>query len=177
MLSTAKLINIEFDKHYQNLCFFAYTLLGDKVMAEDFVQEAFLSLFIKFDTITPNENVYKSFLYTSVKNSILNWHRHAKVESKYHQLTPFKDYIELDFDNAMIKTEAISEVNNLISNLPNACQQIFRLYYLDGLSSKEIATKLNVSINTIKTQKLRGLKYIQSKLNPEYFLIFLFLIK
>ncbi|WP_160068644.1 RNA polymerase sigma factor [Sphingobacterium bovisgrunnientis] len=176
-MSTAKSVKQEFDKHYQNLCFFAYTLLGDHIMAEDFVQEAFLTLFTKFDTITPNENVYKSFLYTSVKNSILNWHRRAKVESKYHELTPFEDIVYLDFDNAMIKTEAIAEVNKLISNLPSACQQIFRLYYLDGLSSKEIASKLNISINTIKTQKLRGLKYIQSKLNPEYFLVFLFLLK
>jgi len=177
MSSSVQLVKIEFDKHYQNLCFFAFSLLGDKVMAEDFVQEAFLSFFTKFETIAVNENVYKSFLYSSVKNSILNWHRHSKVESKYHQIVPFEDYVELDFDAAMLKTETISEIHKLIANLPNSCQQIFKLYYLEGLSTKEIALQLNLSINTIKTQKLRGLKYIQSKLNPEYFLIFIFLIK
>ncbi|MGN0003689.1 MAG: RNA polymerase sigma factor [Sphingobacterium composti] len=176
MSTTAKYIKLEFEKHYQNLCFFAYTLIGDNVMAEDFVQEAFLAFYAKFDTILPNENVYKSFLYTSVKNSILNWHRRNKVESKYHQLTNFEDFVDLDFDNAMIKAETIAEVNKLIHNLPRACQQVFKLYYLEGLSSKEIAAQLNISINTIKTQKLRGLKYIQSKLHPEYFLIFIFLI-
>lgn len=177
MSTTAKSVKKEFEKNYQNLCFFAYTLVGDRVLAEDFVQEAFLSLFTKFDSINPQENVYKSFLYASVKNSILNWHRRKKVESKYHQLTPFIDYLDLDFDNALLKTEAIAEVHKLIANLPNSCQQVFRLYYLEGLSFKEIASELNISINTIKTQKLRGLKYIQSKLNPEYFLLFIFLIK
>jgi RNA polymerase sigma factor (sigma-70 family) len=177
MSTTANSVKIEFDKHYQNLCFFAYTIVGDRVLVEDFVQEAFLSLFMKFDTITSNENVYKSFFYTFVKNSILNWHRRMKVESRYHKLTPFEDYVDFDFDNALLKTEAIAEIHKLISNLPSSCQQVFRLYYLDGLSSKEIASELNVSINTIKTQKLRGLKYIQSKLNPEYFLLFVFLMK
>src|SRR5690606_24875116 len=109
--------------------------------------------------------------------SILNYHRRSKVEVKYHQLQPFNDQIDLDFDNAIIKTEAISEINILIKKLPRSCQEIFKLYYLEGLSTKEVAEQLNLSVNTIKNQKLRGIRYIQTHLNPEYFLIFLLFTK
>lgn len=177
MNSTAKFIKVLFDQHYQNLCYFAYTLVGDKAMSEDFVQDAYLSLNNKFDTLTPHEKVYKAFLYTAVKNSILNFHRKSKVELKYHEYQPFIDLVELDFDKAIIKSETLAEINALIQALPDSCQKIFKLSYQEGFSTKEVADQLNLSVNTIKTQKLRGIRYIQSRLNPEHFLLFLFFIK
>ncbi|MCA5006195.1 sigma-70 family RNA polymerase sigma factor [Sphingobacterium sp. WQ 366] len=177
MSSKKNITKLLFDKYYQNLCYFAYTLLGDKVLSEDFVQDAFCSLNDNLETLVPNEKVYKGFLYTAVKNKILNYHRRSKVELKYHKLKPFDELLDLDFDNAIIKSETISEINALIEKLPNACQQIFKLYYLEGFSTKEVAAELNLSVNTIKTQKLRGIRYIQSNLNPEYFALFLFVIK
>jgi RNA polymerase sigma-70 factor (ECF subfamily) len=73
----------------------------------------------------------------------------------------------------MIETEVLTEINKIINKLPEACQAIFKLSYIEGFSNQEIADQLQLSINTIKTQKRRGLKYVQSKLNPEFFIIFM----
>lgn len=166
-----------FEEHYQNLCFFTYTLVNDKILAEDFVQDAFIALYNNQEILDKEAKVLKAYLYTTIKNSVLNWARRTKVERKYHDLTPFVDFVDLDFDNAMIKAETVGEINKIIAKLPDSCQNIFKLYYLEGLSTKEIATQLQLSINTIKTQKQRGLKYIQSKLSPEFFLILYFILK
>lgn len=166
-----------FDEHYQNLCFFTFTLINDKVLAEDFVQEAYLSLYNNLGILPKDDRVLKAYLYTSIKNSVFNWARRDKVEKKYYSLTPFVDFVDLDFENAMIKAETINEINKLITKLPDSCQHIFKLYYLEGLSNKEIASQLNLSVNTVKTQKQRGLRYIKSNLNPEFFVVLYFILK
>lgn len=160
-----------FDKYYKGMCYFAYTLIRDYSLAEDFVQDAFIAYFGKKEQIPSQESVVKSYLYTSVKNSILNWQRRNKVQEKYWEKTNFTEFDNVDIDNAIIETEVMEEINRIIKELPDACRTIFQLSYLEGLSNQEIADELNLSINTIKTQKRRGLNHVRSRLNPEYFLI------
>ena len=47
------------------------------------------------------------------------------------------------------------------------------LLTLEGLSGKEIADKLGISIHTVKTQKSRSFKYLRSKLGGSFYLLFL----
>jgi len=68
----------------------------------------------------------------------------------------------------MIHTEVINEVYRIIAEMPTACQQVFKLGYLDGLSNLEITERLQISINTVKTQKQRGMKMLLDKLHPEF---------
>lgn len=179
MSSTREKVKVLFELYYKNLCYFAYTLIGDKNLAEDFVQDAFIALYKNYGTVVQEEKVLKSFLYSSVRNSIYNWHRRNNIERKYHEKEPFNELVEIDFDNALIKVEALSQINAMINQLPDACQQIFRMHYLEEMSLKEIAETLQVSINTVKTQKLRGLRFLKSKLNPElfFFLLWIYLSK
>ena len=177
MSTTSLKFKYLFDEHYQNLCFFAYTLVSDKVLAEDFVQDAYIALYKNQENINKDSKALKAYLYTSVKNSVLNWSRRIKVEKKYHDSTPFIDFIDLDFENTVIKAEVVGEINKIIDELPSSCQNIFKMYYLEGLSTKEIASQLQLSVNTIKTQKQRGLKYIQSQLNPDFFILLYFFLK
>lgn len=155
------------------MCYFAYTMTRDMVLSEDLAQEAFVAYYRNKENISLNEATVKSYLYSAVKNSVLNWARHNKVQEKYWNLTPFNEQDELDLSHALIETEVITEIHKLVNELPPACQNIFRLSYFEGFSNQEISEQLNVSVNTIKTQKRRGLKHLQSKLNPEFFLTFL----
>ena len=168
-----------FDKYYKGMCYFAYTLTGDMALAEDLAQEAFVAYYRKKQDIAPNESTIKSYLYSSVKNSVLNWVRHNKVQEKYWARTGFDERDDIDLNHSLIETEVITEIYRIVTELPDACQAIFKLSYLEGFSNQEISEQLNLSVNTIKTQKRRGLKYVQSKLNPEFFLLFIsiFLIK
>jgi RNA polymerase sigma-70 factor (ECF subfamily) len=61
--------------------------------------------------------------------------------------------------------------------MPTSCQQVFRLGYLDGLSNLEITRELKISINTVKTQKQRGMKMLLKRLNPEFLPVIIFLLK
>ena len=160
-----------FKDNYAKLCYFATQLLNDSEAANDVVQETFMT----FWNLNPEEkkNIVSvnGFLYQSVKNASLNRLRRQKLEHSYlnkQDVEPIEDAVAL---NLMIKSEVIAEINKVLETLPASCQQIFRMGYLEGLKNHEIAEALDISINTVKTQKKRGLQLLKMRLNPDFFAI------
>lgn len=170
-------MEIIFHKYYHRLCHFAWLMLKNDSLVQDIVQDAFISLWKNFDGLAEDEIVYKNFLYSTVKNACLNSLRHDKVVEKYHafsQDNPFFSQSDGQYIvQNIVKAEIMVEVMRLIENLPAGCQNVFRMSYLEGLSNPKIAENLNISINTVKTQKQRGLKYLRANLNSEYFQVLL----
>src|SRR5580692_8111499 len=133
---------------YDPLCFFARGITETRLEAEDIVQ--LWSRRQGFNSF----RAIKAFLYLAVKNSSRNLYKHKKVEQKY-QL----GQKEAPPDNAVmeriIEAEVLGEVHKALQKLPEGCRKVINLSYFKGLSHQEVATYLNVSINTVKTQKLR----------------------
>lgn len=172
MLSVEKL----FKEYYTRLCHFAWQLLNDKDMAEDVVQDAFMVYWNNKDTILDNEVAVKNFLYASVRNACHNIIRREKVTQRFQLLHQVEEMEESQVLANIIRSEVMVEIYRIVRSMPLGCQEIFRLGYLDGLSNAQIAEQLDISINTVKTQKQRGLKLVKGKLNPELFALLLFLL-
>jgi len=156
-----------FRRYYTRLCHFAFQLLNDHVLAEDIVQDAFVAYWNHKEMVSPNAISIRSFLYTSIRNSCYNMSRRKKVVERYMQMHS----VDIDGDetalNAIIRAEVIAEVTQAINTLPEGCRQVFRLGYLEGLNNSKIAEVLDISINTVKTQKQRGMKALRALLRPE----------
>lgn len=165
-----------FKRYYKRLCLYAYRLLDNMTLAEDFVQDAFCSYFDKKDNVSTDEKAIKQYLYSSVKFLVYNHYRKNKAQERYRQLIIFEEADERSLEREMIYVEVLNEVYEIIGSMPMACANIFRKGYLEGLSNKEISEELNISINTVKTQKQRGMKILLSKLHPEYLPLITFLL-
>lgn len=167
-----------FRDNYPRLCHFAQQFLHDDEAAKDIVQEVFVSYWNLLEEGQTEQTTAVGFLYGSVRNACLNRLRRQKLEHNYlntREANPAEDAAAL---NAMIRSEVIAELHHLITTLPENCQKIFRMGYLEGLKNPQIAAELGISVNTVKTQKKRGLQLIKMRLNPELFAIisvFLFL--
>ncbi|MGO1650504.1 MAG: RNA polymerase sigma-70 factor [Sphingobacterium sp.] len=162
-----------FTKYYKALCYYAWDMVQDTAQAEDLVQDAFLAYWNHRTEIAQNELQIKSFLYTSIRHAAYNLHRRDKVVEKYVQRQDLSEVDETHFEQQIMMAEFMAELYRIVGDLPPACQNVFRLSYLDGLSNQEVASELSVSVHTIKTQKQRALKVIRQKLNPELFGIFI----
>jgi RNA polymerase sigma-70 factor (ECF subfamily) len=55
-------------------------------------------------------------------------------------------------------------IEKAIENLPEQSRMIFRMSRYEYLSNDEIATKLNISVNTVKTHISRSLKKLREQL-------------
>jgi RNA polymerase sigma-70 factor (family 1) len=167
-----------FRNNYAKLCFFALQYLGDEDAVKDIVQDVFVNYWNKREDLAIEENAISSFLYAAVKNACLNKLRRLKLEQGYlnqQELDPAEDAVAL---NLMIRSEVMLEINKIITTLPTNCQTIFKMGYLEGLKNPQIAAELGITVNTVKTQKKRGMQLLRLRLNPNYFsLLALFMVK
>ncbi|TKC13204.1 sigma-70 family RNA polymerase sigma factor [Pedobacter polaris] len=158
-------IDLLFRIYYKPLCKFAQQLISDVELAKDLVQDAFIAYWNNKESIADHEIAIKNFLYSSIRYACYNISRHVKVQERYfkiHQAALYEDSLLLQ---DMIRAEQLEAIYRLINTLPKACMHIFYLGYVEDLSNTDIAKKLGISINTVKTQKRRGLKMIREKIN------------
>jgi RNA polymerase sigma-70 factor (ECF subfamily) len=140
---------------------------------EDVVQDAFVVFHRQIGHIAAHPIAIKNYLYTSVKYACLKKHRHNKVIRKYQETLKVDEQEDVHTLDAIIHAEIIGEIHKTLKTLPPGCAEVFKLGYFDELSNQEIAERLNISINTVKSQKKRALDLLRTKLRPEAFAILL----
>jgi RNA polymerase sigma-70 factor (ECF subfamily) len=166
---------IQFEKHfrewYSPLCRFAFRVVGRKDLAEDLVQEVFEKVWSRRAQL-PEDLSVKSYLFQAVYRSALNAvSRNPYVLSEEQPETWDWQTGQSDLE---MKDLEVALAHGL-EELPDACRQIFLLQREEGLSYKEIAESLDLSIKTVENQMGKALRILRSHLLP-YLILFLALI-
>lgn len=156
-----KAFKILFEAYSDPLYLYAAGFLGDREEARDIVQDAFVYLWENRKKITYTGSLY-SYLLRSVKNSCIDYKMHEKVKEKYiREMEYLQDEAEEVSDNF---EESYKRLQKVIDSLPPKCKEIFVLGCVEGYSYKEVATRLGVSVNTVKTQIKLAYKKVKSEL-------------
>lgn len=162
-----------FREYYARLCYYAFQFVADREAARDIAQEVFVAYLLQQDEISAHPVAVKNFLYTAVRNACLNTLRHEKVVEKFVQQQAARPVTEAGAIHAIIRSEVLAQIHAALESLPEECRRIIRMGYIDGLKNKQIAALLDISINTVKTQKKRGLQLLRLRLPPEIYLLLL----
>jgi len=155
-----------FRTYYPRLCHFAWQMTHDAARAEDIVQDAFMNYWDNRQAVADDEVAIKNYLYSTVRNACFNVSRHEKVIDRYLTLHQEDLTEESTVLADIIRAEVMDEVYRIVQSMPEGCQQVFRMGYLEGMSNQKIAEQLKISVNTVKTQKQRGMKIIKGKFDP-----------
>ncbi|WP_276165426.1 RNA polymerase sigma-70 factor [Zobellia alginiliquefaciens] len=145
-----------FDKYYPRLCFFSMQFSVDKEAAEEVVSDVFLKL---WNNRKKNEVKHLlPFLYTSVKNTTLNF----KKSSRRHLWLEDDDYLvdEENQESKIIVREELENIQKIIARMPPKRRTIFMLNRMDGLKYKEIAEIMNISVHTVQNQMVLAVKFL-----------------
>lgn len=161
-----------FDKYYIALCMFANQYVEDDALAADIVQECFVELWQLWDDFMYIHQI-KSFLYTSVRNKSLNELEHTKVMNEYAQKV-MEMGKESFFQDKVIAEESYRILVDAIDKLPPQMKSIMRLA-LEGKTNPEIAEALNISGETVHSQKKIAYRKLRGYLKDYYYLLFYFL--
>ena len=134
-----------FKQHYQAMYRLAFMMLHDKEESRDIVHDVFARLLdgdIRFDSGKAG-----AFLLSCVRNGCLNVMRTQDTRERAMRDFPVDD--ESPSDSEAFESE-IKALQDGISHLtPPICREIILLHYNDGLTFREIATRLQVSETTI----------------------------
>ncbi|RUT78036.1 RNA polymerase sigma-70 factor [Ancylomarina longa] len=158
-----------YNKYYDALFLFGQKYIPNQNAVEDIIQESFLKVWEK-KTSFFHEAALRAFLYKTVRNSCLNLIEHEKVCRNYQEEFA-KDLSSNDFFlNNVIEEEVNRIITDTIQKLPESARLIY-LLSLKGLKNVEIAEDLDISINTVKTQKQRANKFLRENLKNLFTLL------
>jgi len=139
--------------------------LRDDKAAEDVVQDVFVKFWVKRNDVDRDKNI-KSFLFQSTRNRAIEIIRRNKVESKYlGSLQDIDDWQNEDLEEVSDQYILMEKLNNSMRQLPPKCQEVFRMGKLKGLTYREIANTLNISIKTVENQMGRALRLLRQNLS------------
>jgi RNA polymerase sigma-70 factor (ECF subfamily) len=149
---------ILFHKYYGSLSAFARRYLKNADDAEEAACQVLFQIWVNREKLEVNVSI-KNYLIRSVHNYCLNAIRHRKVEQKFFEKYAGMNYVNVEEETPQNKVQR-SEIENIIrdvvSELPAQCKKVFLMSREENLSHKEIAEKLNISVNTVKTQLARS---------------------
>lgn len=135
--------------------------MGDRMAAEDVLQDGFVTLFAKLDS------------YSGV-GSFEGWARKIFVNTALMSLRKsdvLKDTGDIEEARGVIggQVSPIEEIGykelvRMIGELPTGFRTVFNMYVVEGYSHKEIGEALGISENTSRSQLLRARTLLQSKI-------------
>jgi RNA polymerase sigma-70 factor (family 1) len=153
-----------FDRYWGASFLHAVKLLGNEDEAKDVVQEVFLSIWQRSGTLTNIKDV-PAFIFSAVRNRVLNLIRDSNVRLKYIEL--FSLYIDAHHNKTL---DLINEkdmqlsINKALNSLPLKMREVFELSRDQHFTHKEIAGQLSISEKTVKRQISNALAILRVQL-------------
>lgn len=149
-----------FKKYYHLLWRHSVKYVRDKDTAEEIVQEFFVYLWEKRETLTIPDSV-SSYFHVAVKNRSFN-----HLQKKFHLSIPIEENTDiLHYETDHLLTEELTtHIERAINQLPDKCKIIFLLSRKSDLTYKEIARQLDISVKTVEAQMGIALKKLRDYL-------------
>ena len=139
---------------------FIQSRVDDTDIADDILQNVFLNIHTKIDSLKDASKL-KPWIYQITRNAIIDHYRSQKA----HVELP-ETIMQVEKDNAeMARQEIEGCMLPLIRNLPDTYREAVMLSEIEGLSQKQVAEKLGLSLPAAKSRVQRGRIMVKDMLN------------
>lgn len=164
-----EVFELVFKTYYSSLYRLAYAYLMNKSLAEDMVQDAFVSLWSAALSL-PADTSLKSYLYSSVKHGCLDYIKHLQVidsnKEKLAEALIFSGTVEYEDSQ-----DLLNEINQCMKRLPEQQRRVLELKVFRKLNYKEIALEMNISEESVHTHVKRAYKYLRDSVSFKVLMI------
>ena len=140
-----------YNNHKKPVYHYALKMVQSSMTAEDIVQNVFMKLFEKMDSIKSFESV-RFWLLKTARNEVYSYFRKTKSRKEEALEENEETLIESNLGNEIEEKEAQEIVRNEIDLLPAEFREIFVLREYSELSYEEIGQMLGLSKEIIKSR-------------------------
>lgn len=158
----AKEFEMVYKHYFVPLCSFASQYV-DYTYAEGAVQDTMIWLWENRSSLIPEMSL-KSLLFTIVKNKCLNLVSQERRRSEIYESIKKKFSEELNHPDFYFEKELMTLYEKAISKLSPDYREAFELSRSVGLTHKEIASKLQVSVQTVNYRISNALEFLRREL-------------
>ena len=160
-LGGKKAFRILYERYWDKLYVYSFNIVKRQDFCEDIVQEIFIELWLK-----RNERMIDNmaaYLIKAAKFKSLNVIRNSSL-SKMHLDLLNIDTPTNDTEQSVLINELTTSIDKAIASLPPKCREVFLLSRIEQLSNKEIAERLEISVQTVKNQISKALTILRDHL-------------
>ena len=158
-----KIFEESFDRFFDPLHRYAFSMVKDSDAARDVVQTVFIKWW-EGKTSLADLTEARKYLFTAVYRSSLNAIRNEKVKQSHISVYANEQVKEIKFHDATEVDELDLKIKLAIENLPTQCRIIFSKSRMEEKKYAEIAADMNLSIKTVEAQMGKALKILREKL-------------
>ena len=127
--------------------------------AEDVISEVFINFWKSKAFEQIQDEAVKTYLFRSVRNTCLNLLKKKSIQRDI--LDEFcEDVLEQEVMNW--NDELIRDIEFEISTMPERTREIIYDVFFHGMKYQEVADRLGISINTVKTLLRNGIKHLKT---------------
>ena len=154
-----------YERYHGMLYSLALRMIKQTGAAEDAVQYVFVRLWELRGGLSVTVSL-RNYLYTMTKNYLLNYIRHnGRVLEQSYVIAQLRQQQDDTLAQYIESRDSDRRLGEAIDRLPRQ-QRAVIMMKRDGCSNREIAEKLHVSINTVKTHYADGLRSLRLSIGP-----------
>ena len=155
-----------FRRCFQPIFLFARTMLGNDEDAEEAAQDVLMKILKAADTFKEGFR-FAPWMYSIASNHCKNVLRRRHSQSKHlAEVEPDDDIVPSDPETPLeiyASADFREHVDRAVESLGDRYREVFHLRYMAGMSYKEIAEALSLSLSAVETRILRGKAILRQK--------------
>lgn len=151
-----------YSRYWKKLYNEAYKRLGDIERSKDVIQDVFVQFWLKHD----KQEVLNIFAYLrqAVRYQVILLYHQNKNMANFSLPLEILSSETVDIESVFFARELQEYVNAWMELLPERRREIFRMRYIDDLTTKEISDRLGISQKTVQKTLLVALSGLRDAL-------------
>lgn len=150
-----------FLQYYELICKSIFRLIKDKGTVEDLAQEVFIKIWQKRHQLHITTSM-DGYIRRMAVNEAISYLRKTKMVNPLNESDI--RITAVSTEQQYLQEELRNKVAKAIAKLPPKCRLVFQLSRYEGLSYREIAKQLDLSIKTVENQMGKALKTLREEL-------------
>ena len=154
-----------YERYWKSLFREAMNVLRSQKEAEDCVQELFVSLWNRRQSLSIT--TLRAYLQTAIRYQCIDRIEKDMIRGGY--LNDFSTYMEANqtmpsVEEELYARELAASIDQVMDKMPDKMREVFRLSRQEHLTHREIAHRLQISEETVKKQIYLALKILKTNL-------------
>jgi RNA polymerase sigma factor (sigma-70 family) len=158
-----------YERYNRVLYSLAYRMVADHQVAEDLLQDAFLSVWRRASSYSPQSGAVRSWLISIVHHRTIDYLRAVRRRAGLKEVT--WEEVEQDERTAFpdVWEEALrsvqgAQIREALVNIPSEQRMVIELAYFQGWTHSEIAEGCEIPLGTVKARMRLGLSRLKGLL-------------
>lgn len=146
----------------------AWRILGERAMAEEVIQEVFLSVWRRAEAYDPARGSVRSWLFAQIHHRAVDVVRREEAERRRSHINTEPDAYDSGVDDVVEEgwlSARREQVRGALDGLTSEQRQVIDLAYFQGLTQSQVAVESGVPLGTVKSRTLAAMRRLRDALH------------